>query len=118
MKRLLVTVSVLALSLGMAHPALAADATNGRIARKAARGVENVALGFVTEWPKTVYYDSIDHGIPYGITLGALRGVGVGVFRTGIGVYELLTFPVPVPEKYEPLLHPEFPHDVVERTTQ
>ncbi len=42
-------------------------------------------LGFVTEVPKTVYYDSVDRGIPYGATVGALRGAGVGILRTAIG---------------------------------
>ncbi len=87
-----------------------------RMALKVLRGVENTTLGFVTEVPKTVYYDSVDRGIPYGVTVGALRGVGVGILRTGIGVYELATFPVPLPKNYKPLLYPEFPHEVREET--
>lgn len=51
------------------------------------RGVENITLGFVTEWPKTIYYDSADHGIPYGVTVGT-----------------------------KPMLYPEFPHKLTEQT--
>lgn len=116
MRRFLATLSVLALILGAASPARAESSTGVRIGLKALRGVENIAFGFVTEWPKTVYYDSVDHGIPYGVTVGALRGVGVGVLRTGIGIYELITFPVPLPRNYQPMLYPEFPHELREET--
>lgn len=116
MKRLLVALPVLALVLGAAGPARAGDSIGTRMALKALRGVENTALGFVTEVPKTVYSDSVDRGIPYGVTVGALRGVGVGILRTAIGVYELATFPVPLPKDYKPLLYPEFPHELREET--
>lgn len=118
MRRLFATVSVLALSLGVASPALAADSAGARMARKAVRGFENITLGLVTEWPKTIYFDSVDHGIPYGATVGVVRGLGMGVLRTGLGVYELSTFPVPLPKSYDPMLSPEFPHDFTQRTIQ
>jgi putative exosortase-associated protein (TIGR04073 family) len=116
MRQLLATLSVLALILGAASSARAESSVGARMAVKAFRGFENVTLGFVTEWPKTIYYDSVDHGIPYGVTVGALRGIGVGVLRTGIGVYEIATFPVPVPNNYQPMLYPEFPHQLTEET--
>lgn len=115
MKSFLATLSVLAL-FAAAAPARAEDSAGVRMAQKALRGFENVTLGFVTELPKTVYYDSVDHGIPYGVTVGALRGVGVGVLRTGIGAYEVATFPIPVPKNYQPMLYPVFPHQLTEET--
>ncbi len=117
MKQTLTAVSALVISLGVVTPALAADPLGTRIAAKATRGVENTALGFVTEVPKTIYYDSVDHGIPYGATVGAVRGVAMGVVRTLAGVYEVATFPVPVPPGYKAVLHPEYPHEVTTRTT-
>ncbi len=117
MKRTLTAFSALVISLGAVTPVLAADSVGTRIALKATRGVENTTLGFVTEVPKTIYYDSVDHGIPYGTTVGAVRGVAMGVVRTLAGVYEVATFPVPVPPGYKAVLHPEYPHDVSARTT-
>lgn len=117
MKQTLTAFSALVISLGVATSAVAADSVGTRIALKATRGVENTTLGFVTEVPKTIYYDSVDHGIPYGATVGALHGVAMGVVRTLVGVYEVATFPVPVPPSYKAVLHPEYPHELTTRTT-
>lgn len=116
MQKLLAAVSVLALFLGTVGPAQASESAGALMARKALRGFENATLGFVTEWPKTIYADGVDRGILYGITVGALRGVGVGALRTGIGIYEIATFPVPLPASYKPMLYPEFTHELGEET--
>ncbi|MFQ5827650.1 MAG: exosortase system-associated protein, TIGR04073 family [Candidatus Methylomirabilia bacterium] len=116
MRRFVCILSVLALFLGTANPALAAESIAGRMGVKALRGFANLTLGFVTEWPKTIYYESVEHGVPYGLTVGALKGVGWGVLRTGVGAYEVATFPVPVPRNYKPMLFPEFPHELREQT--
>ncbi len=101
--------TLLALLLtGTAASAWAADSTAERVALKAARGVDNTVLGLVAEWPKTMYYESKAHGLPYGMTVGAVQGIAVGLTRTGVGVYELATFPIPVPAGYQPILSPEF----------
>lgn len=116
MKRLVVALWA-AVAFGyMASPARAENGVGPRIAAKAIRGLENATLGFVTEVPKTIYQDSVDRGIAYGATVGAVRGIGVGMLRTGIGVYEIATFPLPVPEGYRPMLYPELPHDFREET--
>jgi putative exosortase-associated protein (TIGR04073 family) len=101
--------TLLALILaGMGTSAWAADSTAERIALKAARGVDNTLLGLVAELPKTMYYQSQEHGLPYGMTVGAFQGIAVGLTRTGVGLYELATFPVPVPPGYQPILSPQF----------
>ncbi len=42
-------------------------------------------------------------------TWGILKGVGMSIFRLGVGVYEVATFPIPGPEHYGPILtDPEF----------
>jgi len=102
-------VPVLALSItAAAGSAGAAEATAERIALKAARGVDNTLLGLIGDWPKTVYYQSRDNGLPYGMTVGVVQGLAVGLARTGVGLYELATFPVPVPTGYRPILSPQF----------
>lgn len=101
--------SLIALILTGAGPsAWAAESTAERIALKAARGFDNLVLGLVSEWPKTMYYQAKAHGVPYGATVGFVEGLAVGVARTGVGLYELTTFPVPVPAGYQPILSPQF----------
>lgn len=102
-------VGLLALVLGATGTsAWAADSTAERIALKAARGVDNTVLGVVTEVPKTIYYESQRHGLAYGTTVGVVQGLTVGLGRTVIGLWELTTFPVPVPADYQPILDPQF----------
>ena len=43
-----------------------------------------------------------------GFTWGLLRGVGYGFIRTAGGVYETVTFPVPAPADYRPIMVPEY----------
>lgn len=104
--------TLLALLLaGIGPSAWAAESTGERIGLKAVRGLENTVFGFVTELPKTVYYQSKAHGLPYGTTVGFVQGLAVGLTRTTVGVYELATFPVPVPSNYRPILSPQFSLD-------
>ncbi len=39
---------------------------------------------------------------------GGLKGVFYTLARAVAGVYEIVTFPVPVPRNYEPVMKPEF----------
>nr|MBP6943473.1 exosortase system-associated protein, TIGR04073 family [Candidatus Omnitrophota bacterium] len=43
-----------------------------------------------------------------GLTVGTIKGLGLGLVRTGAGIYEAVTFPFPIPEGYEPIVKPEF----------
>lgn len=70
---------------------------------KLGRGVSNVLLGWL-EIPLNVHkrYTTSD-------TVGSgLAGTAVGIFkgavRTGVGLYETVTFFVPLPENFEPIL--------------
>ncbi|MBI5286475.1 MAG: exosortase system-associated protein, TIGR04073 family [Deltaproteobacteria bacterium] len=85
------------------------ESTGAKIGLKFARGVVNTGLGLVIDWPKTIYYDTKKEGPAYGFTVGLFKGIGVGLGRTLVGVYELVTFPVPYPEDYKPILTPDFP---------
>lgn len=86
-----------------------ADGTAAKIGLKAFRGLGNTVLGLVTEIPRTMYYDSAEEGPAYGLTVGFLGGIALGVGRTVVGVYELVTFPIPFPEEYKPVLAPGDP---------
>jgi len=70
---------------------------------KLGRGVSNVLLGWL-EVPLNVHkrYTTSD-------TVGSgLAGTAVGIFkgavRTGVGLYETVTFFLPLPEHFEPIL--------------
>ncbi|MBI3002244.1 MAG: exosortase system-associated protein, TIGR04073 family [candidate division NC10 bacterium] len=76
---------------------------------KAGRGLSNVTLGFLVEWPKTVVMETEAHGPAFGMTVGLIKGMGLGVGRTLLGVYELVTFPLPNGSDYEPVMDPGTP---------
>jgi len=93
-----------------AVPKTEEEGTPGKMLKKAIRGGQNLVFGIVTDVPRTVYYESREHGALYGVPIGLFKGIGVGAIRTAVGLYELLTFPLPVND-YEPLVQPEFPFE-------
>lgn len=86
------------------------DGAGGKMFTKAVRGSQNLAFGLVTDVPRTVYYETRDNGALYGFTVGLFKGIGLGMIRTAVGGYELLTFPIPVND-YEPVVLPAFPFE-------
>lgn len=74
---------------------------------KLGRGVANTLTGWV-ELPKNVYNTSVEDNAMAGVTLGLAKGIGMGLVRTGAGIYEIATFPFPLPENYRPILEPEY----------
>ena len=80
-------------------------------AQKAVRGVANAGLGVVVEIPKTVYYDTLEDGPLYGLTVGVLEGLSWGIARMLTGVYEVVTFPFPIPTGYRPIYQPQYPFE-------
>lgn len=79
----------------------------GGAATKLGRGVVNVVTGWV-EIPKRIYETSAMQGNAAGWTWGVLRGLGHGFVRTAAGIYEVVTFPVPQPPDYAPIIQPEY----------
>jgi putative exosortase-associated protein (TIGR04073 family) len=75
--------------------------------QKLGRGLVNTLTG-VVEIPKKVYMISKDDNVLLGLTWGLVKGAAVGLLRTACGVYETLTFPIPAPADYEPIMDPEF----------
>ena len=95
---------------GLVPRAMAEEMVPPAAAEKAVRGLANTGLGVVVELPKTVYYDTLEDGPLYGLTVGVLEGLSWGIARTLVGIYEVLTFPFPTPEGYRPILTPAYPY--------
>ena len=74
---------------------------------KLGRGVANTLTGWV-ELPKNIYNTSVEDNAFAGMTLGLAKGAGMTLVRTGAGIYEIATFPFPLPEDYKPILEPEY----------
>lgn len=75
--------------------------------RKLGRGLANAVTG-VVEIPKKVILISKNDNPALGLTWGLVKGAAVGLLRTAVGVYETVTFPIPAPADYEPMIQPEF----------
>lgn len=76
-------------------------------AKKLGRGLANILTGWV-ELPKNIYDVSVEDNPLAGLTIGLAKGIGMTIVRTGAGIYEVVTFPFPIPEDYGPVLEPEF----------
>jgi putative exosortase-associated protein (TIGR04073 family) len=100
-----------AISAVIAGQALAEELTKSTPGQKALRGAANLSLGLVLELPRTIYYETKAQGPLVGIPAGFLAGFGLGLMRTVVGAYELLTFPIAVPDDYKPILSPPFPYE-------
>ncbi len=74
---------------------------------KLGRGVANTLTGWV-EVPKNIYSTSVEENAFAGMTLGLAKGAGMGIVRTSAGIYEIATFPFPLPGDYRPILEPEY----------
>ena len=78
-----------------------------RIATKFTRGAANIATGWM-EMPKQVYLVGRREGWVTGALRGPIDGLGMVIARTIAGAYEVLTFPLPLPPQYQPMLLPEY----------
>lgn len=99
---------VLALSWGSVAAARADEPSYPeRIGAKLMRGVANLVTG-VGEFPKQIYLVWRAEGWVQGTFRGPIEGLGMFIARTVAGAYDVLTFPLPVPAGYQPLLLPEY----------
>lgn len=87
------------------------DAPKGHNAlRKLGRGFANVLFGIV-EVPNQVTKVTSEHGGGAGVTYGVGKGFVRWIGRELAGVYDIVTFPVPLPHGYKPVMRPEFPNE-------
>ncbi len=74
---------------------------------KLGRGVVNIFTGWL-EIPKQTAIEWRRTDPFTGTVLGLVKGTWLGVARTFAGVYEVVSFPFPIPRNYEPIMEPEF----------
>ena len=102
---------VLALVLPFRAMADTEDVPRGQNAlRKLCRGFANVLFGIV-EMPNQITKATAEHGGGAGVTYGVGKGFARWMGREVTGVYDVVTFPVPFPHGYKPIMKPEFPAD-------
>jgi putative exosortase-associated protein (TIGR04073 family) len=77
-------------------------------AQKAGRGLAAIFTPFL-EIPGNIIETTEREGAAKGWTVGLAKGIGMFIIRPPIGVYELVTSPIPAPANYEPILEPEYP---------
>jgi putative exosortase-associated protein (TIGR04073 family) len=120
-KKLYTTSIALLVLLAFSLPAMAAVAPEveiqgeGTPQRKLQRGFLNVALSpfeLSNELSKEVRNDTMPPSWVAGLGRGSIYTVG----RALVGVYEMVTFPIPYPAKYKPVLSPEFPWQLAPST--
>ncbi len=91
------------LSLAVGHST--AQALGHSAGDKLTRGVANTFQG-ILEVPRHVGNTTETQGLLTGVTVGLGKGLGYGVLRTLVGLYEVVTFPIPIPEGYAPIIQP------------
>ena len=103
MKKIAVILIVLVSLTVSLRPAEAQTASD-----KLGRGLANTLTGILA-LPYTMKEETDKNGIIAGMTTGTIKGIGNVIVRELVGVYEILTFPFPVPEGYRPVLdNPEY----------
>ncbi len=79
----------------------------GTAMRKLQRGFLNMALSPWELAHELTYGKKTDSAVPTWVG-GLGRGSIYTAGRALTGVYELVTFPIPIPRNYEPVIQPEF----------
>jgi putative exosortase-associated protein (TIGR04073 family) len=74
---------------------------------KLGRGCVNVLTGWL-EIPSQIGKTIKKTDPVTGTVIGFIKGAAWTVVRTVTGVYEIITFPFPLPENYAPLIEPEY----------
>ena len=77
-----------------------------KMMHKLGRGIVNVLTGWM-EVPKNISVEWKKSDPFSGIVMGTVKGLGWTLGRTMSGAYDVVTFPLPIPENYEPLMEAE-----------
>ena len=81
--------------------------TGALMVSKLFRGIANAATGWMEIFKQiSITWDQSGPGT--GLSWGLVKGVGYAVARSMAGAYEIVTFPLPVPEDYKPIIQPEY----------
>lgn len=84
------------------------DSAFGKMGNKLGRGAANVFTS-VVEVPKNISNEWRKSDPVTGVIVGTVKGFAWWGTRVAVGAFEVVTFPVPVPANYEPLMYPEYP---------
>lgn len=102
-RTVLIILAILLFTAAMTSPAYCND-----WGRKLGRGVCNVFTFPLELYTQTAEVNNSE-GLFAAATWGIIKGLGMSVVRAACGVYEVVTFPFPVPADYMPILtDPEF----------
>ncbi len=105
MKKLL----LLAAFVFISHNAFSAEVESSGFLRKLQRGFLNIVLSPMEVSAALAQEKSENHEqMPPSWMSGLLHGTALMGGRALIGVYEIATFPFPLPKNYEPVVKPEF----------
>lgn len=74
--------------------------------KKLERGLANTASGWMEIFTTPKSY-SDEHGPAAGFFFGVPAGLAKAFWRTAVGLYETVTFPLPL-HNYQPVMEPEF----------
>lgn len=74
---------------------------------KLSRGVANTFTG-IAELPKQTILTGRDMGAIGYVVVGPLKGIGMTLYRTFIGLTETIFFAVPQPGYYDPMIAPTY----------
>ena len=66
---------------------------------KMGRGLTNVLTGWI-ELPKQLHAGSQEQNPVTGVGRGLFRGASLGLLRSGVGIFEAVTFPIPYPKGF------------------
>jgi putative exosortase-associated protein (TIGR04073 family) len=97
-----IIVLMVAVFLYGASPASAGDPFT-----KLGRGGANLLTGWM-EILNQINKVHEESGPTAGLTTGVVKGISKMLQRTIIGGYELITFPIPIPKDYQPIVYPEY----------
>ena len=86
------TVGVIVVTLGVMLCSPAAWAQDP--IHKMGRGVVNLLTGWI-ELPKQIHLGTQEDNPVAGLGWGLVKGVGLTLLRSGVGIYEAVTFPIP-----------------------
>ncbi|MFH1189126.1 MAG: exosortase system-associated protein, TIGR04073 family [Candidatus Omnitrophota bacterium] len=76
--------------------------------KKLGRGLSNI-MTFPLEIPSQISKTNNSDGPVAALSYGVVKGFVMGIFRAFVGIYEVVSFPLPYPEWYRPILtDPEF----------
>jgi len=72
---------------------------------KLGRGLTNIIEGPFELYAQTVLASPKTETV-YAFFTGVTRGLAMFVVREFVGIYDIVTFPIPVPKNYQPLIQP------------